>query len=440
MRVALVSTLEWHFECVPPFLDALSPDIEVYLQHDKFHWRTLLRQLYPHVRFQTQMPLEARALCQDYDWIVFPTEADELAWDLAEIAPEKMIVLQHLLTTRYTNVSRCLTTRPTPEKSMEIFHLVTDKLVRDEAHKDFIYARPPFAREPGTLYIALVGSALGFDYDVVTRLGRSQKITFVMIGPAAGLVCEVARLNYAAPSSEKLYWLVAASDYVLLNKVHTYYTNDVLSGSVALAYNALTPLIVPEVLHQAYDLSDDFVYTDDQLPVLAPNGCLATKALYESRRQMLFDNRRTLARWIPSGVVDACSINILEWRNDLLAPSNDAVQRAKEWKRVRPKATVKLWTRSDLQASSELEAREWLATQGSIVDVVDSEPRIASRSSRIEAMTLTTHDDVIFQGVVLGVLFMIFACLLFRILHTSTSSFSTEKLIVPIHAVERKQD
>jgi hypothetical protein len=190
MRVAIVSHMRGHFECIGPFADVINSSIvTIYIAHNKLNWLNFLTNRYPKVIHRKFHVALEHSL---YDWIICPTETDhDITLELEKTCPEKLILLEHI-----DNEPRCtnskarlyLSTRFFDQRdnnNNNVFFPLSNQIIRDVAHKTFTWQRRYVARDKrfsmDNIYIALVGSALGSDDAILHRLltNYPAKIVFL---------------------------------------------------------------------------------------------------------------------------------------------------------------------------------------------------------------------------------------------------------------------
>ncbi len=268
MKFAIVSSMPHHFECIPCFLDVLQIkypmciiDVWVIQPLEDLHWNSFLRHSYrtdyPRISFQflpldtkdPDEPLKYEFPSHHYDWIVCPTDVDPI---VHKIESQKLWTLQHVVESD-TNARFKSATRLFPNQSnpLPVFFPITNCVIRDVPHKQLVYRRREklFSQgyPPSHLFIAIVGSPRGFQMEVLEAIfANHPHAHFVFLGVCAGIECELPSSQFPRVPTEKLYWMVAACDYVLMNRDDVYYRDVVMSGTLPLSHTCLTPLICPQ--------------------------------------------------------------------------------------------------------------------------------------------------------------------------------------------------
>lgn len=346
MRVAIVSTMPHHFECIPPFADLVETEssfLDIYLLYNDLNWLNYLQILYrENPRVSIIFGNFTPNLYALYDYIIAPTEVDEV---IPNLPPRKTIALQHCVK-QVSGLSpdQIFTTRQFPTNA-KIFFPVSSCIIRDVKHKQFVYDRPAWDDKTSIL-IAIVGSPQDFDTSIVLHIHSQYPLAkFVLIGSVSGLPMgsetkgkpiknleDVPNLKYGRVSADKLYWYVTCCDYVLMNKVANYYNHDVMSGTLPLSHTCLTPLIMSRIQFENFPFLKSAILYDEK--GLEPGSLRKSspqdwQALLEERRAIMRQNREALNLEKKANAFPLPTIHLVDWENP--EPSAEIRKRAKQW-------------------------------------------------------------------------------------------------------------
>ena len=285
MIVALVSSLPYHYEILPFFIDyflSRGCKIDIYLSRDlddnvlHQNWVEFLYQLYncevttgsitnikQRVLFfdVKQFEIDSRAL---YDLVVLPTEGDPIVDKIQNHVNlnNKVLVMRHTGDKEKPmhKYQFELLTRPFLKQNVDILqptnivlplftrlYQESDRAKRERLKKLLMSSTTP-------LIVLIVGDNFS-DPNVMRRVQcESRPIRFVYIGRHAPKNKHAFHKVHLNITATELYDHAMTSDYILVNKKsESVYTHTIISGSVPLALANHTPLIMSrEVLHGGY--------------------------------------------------------------------------------------------------------------------------------------------------------------------------------------------